>query len=356
MLIYNINLIFIFICLYRSRYELEVNNDKRKYKILNIVAFACLWILPAMRYYTVGTDAEMYKNIFLKANSYNLANSPVEIGYIILNKILHFFNIGNGSQIIFIVTSFIILYLISKVIFKYSKKYELSFFLFITMYFYYNSFNQIRQYIAIAITFYAIKYIFEKDLKKYVICIAIAFLFHQSAIIMLPFYYILQINFSKKISGIIIGLGILGYLILDKVLLIVFSLIPRYQKYASGELSKLLTDGSNIVHALVLILLLAVIFILKDKLEEKDEKNKIYINAILFATTLQILGTRTVLFSRIVYYFSIYAILLIPNILDVVEEDKKRIVYISIMVIYFIHCIGLLVLNQSEVLPYIFAY
>ena len=356
MLIYNINLTIVFVLLYKARQELELNKSKEKYDNYNFIAFMSMFLVSALRNYTVGTDSEMYMNIFRKINTYTLDSSPIEIGYFFLNKILSFINIFGGYQIIFIITSFIILFLIAKGIIKNSKRYELSVFLFITMYFYYNSFNQIRQYIAIAIMFYAIKYIFEKDFKKYAICAAIAFTFHQSSIIMIPFYFILQMDLSDKIVKIVLGLSVVGYLILDKVLLVVFSLIPRYQKYAQGELSSLLTEGSNIVHAIIILVLFIFVYKFKDKLVSIDKRNNIYINAILFATAFQILGTKTVLFSRIVYYFSIYAILLIPSIVDIFEGEDKQKAYLAIMAIYFVICNVLLLLNQSEVLPYMIVH
>lgn len=356
MIVYNINLAIVFCLLYKARQELEINKNKEKYDDYNFLAFMSMFLISALRNYTVGTDSEMYMNIFRKVSTYSLDSSPVEIGYLLLNKILSFINVFGGYQIIFIITSAIILFLMAKTIIENSKRYELSIFLFITMYFYYNSFNQIRQYIAIAIMFYAIKYMFNKDIKKYVICSVIAFTFHQSSIIMIPFYFILQMNLSDKIVKITLGLSVVGYLILDKVLLVVFSLIPRYQKYAEGELSKLLTDGSNIVHAIILLALFIVVYKFKDKLISIDKRNNVYINAILFATAFQILGTKTVLFSRIVYYFSIYAILLIPSIVDIFEGENRKKAYLAIMAIYFVICNVLLLLNQSEVLPYMIVH
>lgn len=353
MLLYNINLIFIFICLIMSRYELMINKNKINSSILKGIAFFSLWIIPAMRYYTVGTDTEMYRNIFLRIENYTLYNSPVEVGYILLNKFISGINILGNSQIIFWATSFISLYLISVTIFKYSKAYDLSFFLFITMYFYYNSFNLTRQFIAISITFYAVKYIFSREFKKYAICIFIAFLFHQSAIIMLPFYYILQINISKKMSKRIIILGIIGYFIIDDLLNIIFSIIPRYSKYASGELSRLLAEGSHFIHAIMLVLLLIFVLMFKEKILNKSRLSNVYINALVFATFLQILGVKTVLFSRVVYYLSIYSILLIPEILNLIDIKKRGIVYLIVVAVYFTSSNVLLSLNQSGVLPYI---
>lgn len=353
MILYNINLIFVFICLIISRYEITVNKNKTNSYILNILAFLSLWALPALRNYSVGSDSEMYANIFSRISSYTIENSPAEIGYLILNKVTNLFNSSGSNQIIFITTSFISLYLISRVIFKYSRAYELSFFLFITMYFYYDSFNLVRQFIAIGITFYAIKYIFSKEFYKYLFMIIISFLFHQSAIIMIPFYFILQIKIPNKVYGIILSVGIIGCFCINKVLMMIFTIIPRYQKYASGELSKLLSEGSHWIHALTLFLLFIVIFLFKEKLVNKDEKNNIYINALFFSVILQILGIKSVLFSRVVYYLSIYSVLLIPNFLDIIYIKKRGVAYLTIIVIYFVNNFVLLLLNQSEVLPYI---
>ena len=43
-----------------------------------------------------------------------------------------------------------------------------------------HAYNGLRQYIAVSICFYAMKYILNKDAKRYLLAVLIAFLFHKS--------------------------------------------------------------------------------------------------------------------------------------------------------------------------------
>lgn len=65
--------------------------------------------------------------------------------------------------------------------------------------------NAIRHMIAAAIFLYSLRYVKSKNLFKYLICIAFAFLFHKSSLLLVPFYYILRIDiFASKSWTLII--------------------------------------------------------------------------------------------------------------------------------------------------------
>ncbi len=78
------------------------------------------------------------------------------------------------------------------------------------------------------------------------------------------------------------------------------------------------------------------------------------INFIFIATILQFLGIKSILLSRMVYYVSIYSIVLIPNILTVIDKKLRPIYYILVLVFFYLVNLTLLLLNQSNVLPYIY--
>ncbi|QEZ70104.1 EpsG family protein [Paraclostridium bifermentans] len=348
MVIYNLNLALVYICGCISRINMISGRYKIVSKILNFIMFLSMWIVAGIRY-NVGTDYTLYSNYFKNINSITLENSVMEIGYMWLNKVTNFF--CDSNQIIFIVTSFITIYLVFKTILKYSKRYELSLYLFITMYFYYSSFNITRQYIAIAITFYAIKYIINSNFKKYIISVIVASLFHNSALIMIPFYFILKMNINKKLVLNLTILSIISFASIGKIINIVFTILPRYQKYVG---SSFLSQESSWMHLIVIIALIVIVLPIKNRLIIEDKKNNIYINAIIFAAIFQLLGLKTVLFSRMVMYLYIYAIILVPNILSILNLKLRPIIYLGIIVIYYANCAVLLKTGNSEVLPYLY--
>ena len=66
---------------------------------------------------------------------------------------------------------------IVKTLYVYGRPFELSMFLFIGMFHYYASFNGIRQYMAAAILFWAVRYLIDGKLVRYMIVVLICSLF-----------------------------------------------------------------------------------------------------------------------------------------------------------------------------------
>lgn len=339
-------IVYVFCFISRIYKELKQNNILSK--LLLYVAFISMLIVSGFRY-GVGTDFWMYNNYFRHIQNITKESSILEYGYFVFNKLLRL--ISNSDQIIFLATSFIILLFIFKCVLRYSKRYELSFYLFITMYFYYSSFNITRQFIAIALSFYAVRYIFEKKCIYYMAFIFIAGLFHNSAFIMAPFYFISQLKFSNKAYIMISILAILVFLFFNQAINIVFTILPRYKKYIGSDF---LTSDSNLMHFIVIAIVMIVSFILKEKLNKLDYKNNVYINAIFFATIFQLLGIKTVLFSRIVMYLSIYGIILIPNMISLFSKKIRPIVYLAVVLIYYLNCFVLMLTGNSGILPYMY--
>lgn len=348
MLVYNLNLLIVYISSLVSRaFNKSIYKKLISYIFIGI-AFISMLIVSGYRYY-VGTDYATYKHLF--SDTYPKMNElpSDEVGYYILNKLVY--KINTDYQSIFIVTSLIILLLIFITIYRECNKYELGIYLFITLGHFYTSFNVIRQYIAIAITFYAVKYIFERKFYKYLIAVLLASSFHITAIIMIPFYFIVQIKMDTKkfICGIIIG--IVGLNAFEKMLSILIDLFPKYEHYND---SVFFTYGSTtglIIYGVIFI----VMYIYRNKLIKADIKNSVYINFIFISLLVSILTTKGVLFERIAGFFNIYAVILIPNLIDIFNKKERRLLYYSILCVGYLYCYIMLRTNQGEVLPYKFA-
>lgn len=162
--------------------------------------------------YKVGTDFGTYywgfKEIPKLSFDYLLGNSyrdfiPFERGFSILIWILG--HINNNPQFIVFITSGINIVLIITVLRKYSDNFTLSTYLYITTMVYYSAFNGIRQWIASAILFCGIKYLIEKDFKKYIMVILLASTIHISSLIMIVVYFIAQFKpFEKKMFAVLV--------------------------------------------------------------------------------------------------------------------------------------------------------
>lgn len=134
---------------------------------------------------------------------------------------------------IFVFTGIIINGFFFYTIYKFSRNYFLSFFVYFGNGIFFNTLNGMRQFIAVMILFFAYKYIVSKHFWKWTIAIIIAGMFHKSAFFMFPFYYLGILNNSKKVINIILVIAIvLRQFDMSQVLRVGFSFLPApYNSY-----------------------------------------------------------------------------------------------------------------------------
>ena len=345
MLIYNINLLIVYIMSILSRYFYQYDKYKILQNIFIVSMFISIWMVSGLRY-NVGTDFKSYEILFENVDNYDITNSVFELGYLILNKITKL--LINDSQVIFLITSLIVLILIVRTVYKYSSKLELSMYLFINLYFYYESLNIIRQYIAIAVMFYAVKYVYNRNFIKYILCILVASLFHTSAIFSFPIYFMYNFKLTnvKILKGLLVSMIILN--LVQPVFNIISLFIPRYSYYSGGELFSTGTYRSIIIMGTIFF----IAYIKRKTLIQNDYKNNLYINVLFIAFMLSFMGLKSVLFIRIMVYFSIYSIMIIPNIVNTFDTKLKPIIYLLVITISYVYAYLLLSINDGGVLPY----
>lgn len=348
MILYISNLIFVYIACLVSRIFNE-NNNKILAGMFLLLAFLSMFFISGFRY-GVGTDYFNYEYIF---KNISLNNISAEFSYDFLSIFIKKF--FSNAQIIFLVTSFIILMLFFISIPKYSKRYELSIFLFITMYHFYYSMNIVRQYIAISIVLYGIRYIFSENFKKYLFCVIFASTFHSSAIIAIIIYFLRKkFLLDNHITTIIIFLfALLVYNNVENVFYYVSILIPKYKIYTQNSIN--IEEGSYL-NVIVYGILLFIMYLYKNKIIQRDKENILYMNMLVVTFILSIVDFKTVLFGRVLLYFSIYCILIIPKFIDIFNKKLKIIMYLCILYVGFLYNIILLSFNFSNVLPFAFRF
>ena len=159
----------------------------KKHTLVLLILVTIWLILFAGLRYEVGLDYDAYRNFFQ-----TITTNPdmhMELGFRFFTLILNLLDFD--YQIMFFIVSLVTISLFVYFYYNYSKLPLLSIFLFLTMPLYFLlSFNTIRQCLAIAIFTLAIKYILNKSFIKFLIILIIASLFHKSALLMIPLYFI----------------------------------------------------------------------------------------------------------------------------------------------------------------------
>ena len=280
------------------------------------MSVCCLLVLfSSIRGFHVGIDLEYYLPGYRyigKASWSSMYKIGWEYGYVIYNKILNY--LSTNERMLLASTSFIVIGSYSYYIYKYSQIPWLSFFIFIAMGFYASTFNLLRQMMAMSIIMYSLKYIEKRHFIKYLIGVCCAMLFHVSAICTLLLYPFMKvritcINFIGLTAILFLLFNVFGKYILN------FFIANLYTDYTLGQVN---VTGINMLIFLFIVTLAAIV--LTDITE-----NDIHIHMIALACLLQFLALDFSMMARIVVYFSVSMMIVIPNTIKEMKvgEDVK---------------------------------
>lgn len=313
------------LAIHENLFKLNCNNgvllSKREviFKRLSFVfVFLVLGLFSAFRY-GIGIDYTSY--IMHIERIANGLPSNMEPGFQYLAKLIMF--ITNDPIMVIASASIITSYFYISAIYKQSNDIKLSIFLFLTWGYYFFTFNTIRNYLALAIVVYSIIYLFDKKYYKFIFWVLIASLFHKSALICLPFYFIASKKINKQTYLLILMVSILLFLFKDFLRDVAFWFYPQYEGtvYDSGRVSIF-----NILKSSA-VLLFGVLYYRRIK---SDFKLRTYFNLNVFSLIIYTSLYWIPEISRIGFYFNIVMIFLIPNLTILINKKDRFIIKLLI--------------------------
>lgn len=353
------NLFVVYISSVFARFNIKKNTLETEYKNYNklfiLIAIISLIVVSGFRYKS-GTDFNTYVEIFSitsSASNIDLKNDK-DVGFTVFCKILS--TISKDPQIMFLAAAIITNVLIVLIISRYSIRFELSMWLYITTMVYYSTFNGMRQWIAASIVFTGTKYLINKrNFKKYSLIVLIASLFHASAIVMIPIYFIINSKTFSKRNLFLIIVFILAVFAYGQFIPILESLLQVTQYVNYIDVFKNDTNG---IHPLRLAVYFAPVFVhcLYYKTLNPNKLMNIdrLINLCIIGFLIMFMSLRQVFYARLIFYFDLYYLLLIPRIIDIGNQKFKRLFYYTISIGYFTFSYLLLSVGEARILPYVF--
>lgn len=341
-------------------------------KFIKFISISIALLLPSLiagfRDFSIGTDVEVYGNIWFEraCSSTSLfaytkwaVSSNIDFTYAVLNFIIS--RISDSVSIFYFVICFI--ELLSIYIAAYFNRDILNESLVFASYyllFYNQSLNLIRQGLALAI---CVNCITALRRRKYIIAIITSLLsvsIHFSAIITLVFIviYVCYKSRFNQIFELLIISCILFFIILYQpicTILIHIGFLPvRYISYLEDS-------DIQFVSIIIRVILLCLPYIIMFKYV-KDKQNMVVnklFNTILYISLLgSLLGFMMTYTIRIMYYFDIIFVLIIPYIFKNMERitvNGKKLNGIFILFFEFIYwVVTYVIFNSGETYPYKF--
>ncbi|MGW6151299.1 EpsG family protein [Bacillus mycoides] len=255
-----------------------------------------------------------------------------DMGFNIFQMILKGYT--NNPQAMVFITALITNLLIVFTLYKYSRLIEISLYVYIASGMYLVSMNGIRQYLAAAIVFAATKYIFDGNWKMYVLIVLFASTFHQSALVLIPVYFLIRRRAWSGITFLLLFLAVLIVIGFNQFTEVLFKAIEDTQYSQYKEFHE---GGANILRVAVDSTPLILAYIGKDRLREIFPECDVIVNMALLGTVFMFISTQNWIFARFSIYFGLYQLILIAWVIKLFTKKDRKLIYYSILLCYFIY-------------------
>lgn len=311
-----------------------VKQNKYIYMIISFIII----VFAGFRY-NLGYDYDNYVEIYKQTKLKLATVEGIEYGWKVITYIAIWLK---SPQVVFLSSSIIIYGMILFVIKKESDNWKVSIIIFLFVVFYYwESMGMIRQYMSIAIFVYSVEYIYNKNLKKYLILTLVGSLFHSSILLISPIYFFSRIKYKKILMYIMVASSSLIAIIFSKFIMM-FDFMSKYQTYLNGGVIAEGKENSGL-SIIIRITILLIVILLKDKVEyEKNIRKRVFINLYFFGTLFFITFYSSTAIRRIGYYCMIFEILVVPMIFFM---RVKRNYMLAFVKYNFIGCYMLYILS-----------
>lgn len=334
-MIYTIILLTIVMFSPLSRIKITENNIDYSWKNTKTFAIAISLILISIlgfRNINVGIDTLGYFEAFIRVKSLSLTNLfddvYYEYGYRILQYTVSLF-IGEYQFLLILVAIFYVAS-VSFHIHKHSTNPAFSYILFILYGFYTFAFSATRQALAIAVVLIAYEFIIKNKKYKFLMTIVIAASFHVTSVIFFISYLVTKVKLNK------FTITALSFLILITVyfkedIFVFLNGLSRVEYNVTD------TGGDLLFLFMIISVLLGVL--LKKSFLESNPKNKSLFYMMCLGVIIMPITTFHPAIMRLFYYFFIFLISYVPNVLNSIKNPYTRLCgyffYFSIGIFFF---------------------
>ncbi len=313
------------------------------------ISFLLIFLFLALRY-NYGNDYPGYLDFFIGINQYASIDyfdksQHFELGWIFLCRLFEPLGFFAMMAVLALFNCF--------VYYRFIKKYvPVQYYWFAVFLYVFNPgfmlvhSTAMRQSVAIALFILSLDYLYRKDAIRYFLCIGIAYLFHASAIILVPVFLLGLFNWKiNKFSGLALFLVFLSLFLFGK------SLLPDINKFTSAyfrQYESYQVAGEKGKGTGLKILFLSALFVLTLYYERFQNKETALLFKIAIISFMLIpMVMLIMMLGRMDMYFQIATIAVFPIIILNVKEWFIR-KFIAVLII-FITLYGFYQFFESEI-------
>lgn len=331
---------------YKKKHQ---NNFKSK-KVIDLLFMLAIifpfWFISAFRY-NVGTDYLYTYVKYYEHTKIGWLPYKTEPLFQLINSILVWFNLD--VVWLFIITSFVILFFIFIIIFKCSENIYLSIIIFFVSGTFFNTLNNVRQYMSLAIAYYGL--LCSKN-KRGILWIIVASLIHTSSIVLIIPFFLKNNRLNRKKY---LYINIFGIVFSPLICMIMRLLLlkTKYSYFFAGNVG-----GYSLLFILLNIFMSFLIYIYYD-----NNSNMCSFLAIMQTFTLIFCVCSMIIqneefWMRVIRIFCMGQFLLIPSLIKTKRNtlDKAFICFGSFAAFFVYSFYTIYLMGGLEVFPYRFIF
>ena len=317
--------------------------EPRARLFMALMTFSVIIFFAGMR--SSVADTGTYINIF---NEYPLLSEAKDIifddtarepGFRLFSILIKTF-ISDNYTIWFFIIAIISGICVMIPLYKYSCNFGVSAFLFMASCQFTWMFNGMRQFLVASIIFACTGLILENKTLLYIIIVCLLSTIHQSALLLIPMYFVVKGEPWNKRTMLFVGCIILAMLFTSKFTGLLNDAVQNTDYATSANEFKDTDDGTSVIRILIESIPIIIAFLYRNKIKDKlTPIIKLSINMSLVASGLYIISKIAksgVLLGRLPIYFSMYNLILLPWLLNnIFDKREKDLIYYIMIICYF---------------------
>lgn len=305
--------------------------------------------------YMTGSDWRNYETMYYSSKFGEFNNDKIEVGYSIFTT---FFNyIGVNFWIFWCLLKIVLFGVVVKTV----RSIGVSLWLFLAIFlpeigYHWFINNPMRNLIACVIFMSSFSYLIERRIVPYMLLAILAALFHFSALIMIPIYFLSKVKISNKVYVVIFIAAFLLSLKLDFLIELILKLVTKNQFIASRTTGYFLNSGylltSLNIGLLYRVFLFSLLLIQRRKIEEKYTFGKVIISLSMLYFILYPIAIPIQMSQRFLYYVLPFMIISMIYVINTLSKVLYQQVFTTIIVIFSLLNTYKLVTANCFYIPY----
>jgi len=314
----------------------SLNRAEHFQRLCLLSIFVILFAVSACRI-NVGNDYGTYVEFMhrLYTDKYIAdAGVPTEWGFNLLARIVYALSGGENFLLVFAIYAFVTVAFFIIAIREQSVDFGLSFLLFMTYGYYFQSFSTVRYYMALAIALYCMRLVNERKWVSFIVLVLIGSGFHKSLLVILPLYWLASLVWKKWMIALGAVACVSCLFLKDLYMKILVALYPSYEgtEYLAGS-------GFSWINIIRCMAVLGLSLYCYKEVIRDSRSGRFFFNLNVGALALYVFGSFLPIVSRIGYYLTVSHILFVPMLIHAIPNKKIRkavyIVLLAVSLLYF---------------------